>query len=78
MTITWYPWKKIVLETGDMYAAHSASKGGLRLGPVSVTQGGEGDQASSTEPSTGDPHLAPWVQWLEHLDLDDLGKGQDQ
>lgn len=73
MAITWHPWKKIVLDQGDMYAAHSASKGGLRIGPITVTQGDSGNPASSAEPSAEDPYLAPWMQWLENVDLDDLG-----
>ena len=30
MTITWQPWKKIILELGDIYAAHGGSKGILK------------------------------------------------
>jgi hypothetical protein len=77
MAITWEPWKRVVLEEGDMYAAHSASKGGLRLGLIGTTQGGEVDQPSPTELSTDDPYLAPWIQWLENVDLDDLARGED-
>jgi len=77
MAINWHPWKKIVLEQGDMYAAHSASKGGLRLG-IGITPGNEVDQPSPTEVSTDDPYLAPWIQWLDEVDLlDDLGNGDD-
>jgi hypothetical protein len=77
MAIIWHPWKKIVLEQGDIYAAHSASKGGLRLGPVSVIQGNEVEQPASPEPSVEDPYLAPWMQWLENVDLDNLGNGEN-
>ena len=77
MSITWHPWKRIVLEQGDFYAAHSASKGGLRLGPIGVTQGNEVEQSSSAELSAEDPYLAPWMQWMENVDLDDLANGDD-
>jgi hypothetical protein len=77
MTITWEPWKKIVLEQGDIYAAHSGSKGGLRMGSIGVTQGTEVEQSSSPEPPADDPYLAPWMQWLENVDLDELANGDD-
>lgn len=77
MTITWDPWKRIVLEQGDMYAPHSGGKGGLRLGSIGITQGNGIEQPSSPEPSAEDPYLAPWVQWLENVDLDDLADGED-
>ena len=77
MTITWHPWKKIVLEEGDMYTLHCASKGGLRLGLTVTTQGNDESQEPSTEASSDDPYLAPWMQWLENVDMDDLEKGKD-
>jgi hypothetical protein len=77
MAILWQPWKKIVLEQGDMYAAHSASKGGLRIGLTVTPQGNNDDQEPSMEPSSDDPYLAPWIQWLENVDLDDLANGED-
>lgn len=77
MAITWDPWKRIVLEQGDMYAAHSGSKGGLRLGSIGFTQGNEIEQPPSPETSAEDTYLAPWVQWLENVDLDDLANGED-
>lgn len=77
MTITWHPWKKILLEQGDMYAAHSASKGGLLLGSLGITQGNEIEQQSSLEPSAEDTYLAPWVRWLKNVDLDDLANRED-
>ena len=77
MTITWYPWKKIVLEQGDMYAAHSASKGGLQIGTITTAKRNIDDPATSAEPSIDDPYLTPWKQWLENVDLDDLESGDD-
>lgn len=77
MAITWQPWKKIILEPGDIYAAHSGSKGGLRMGSTAVTQGNDIEQSSSPELSSEDPYLAPWMQWLENVDLDNLANGDD-
>ena len=71
MTITWHPWKKVVVEQGNLYAAHSGSKGGLKLG-IQVTQGNRTIGSSETEPTTDDPHLAPWQRWLDSVDSDDL------
>jgi hypothetical protein len=75
MTITWQPWKKIVLEQGDIYAAHNASKGGLRMGITTTSQGNDGNQEPSMGSSSEDPYLAPWMKWLENVDLDDLANG---
>jgi len=72
MTITWQPWKKIILEPGDIYAAHSASKGGLQVGPLQTTQDNADGPSSATEPSADDPYLAPWLRWLDKTDSDDL------
>jgi hypothetical protein len=72
MTITWEPWKKIVLEPGDVYAAHSAVKGGLQLGAVELRQGSQTDLPTTTESSMDDPYLEPWRRWLDKADLDDL------
>ena len=77
MAITWQPWKKIVLEQGDIYAAHSASKGGLRMGITTTMQVNSGTQELSLKPSSEDPYLAPWMKWLENVDLDDLANGED-
>ena len=49
MTITWEPWKKIVLEPGDSHAVHSGGKGGLRMGPLQVKQADEYDPSAEPE-----------------------------
>jgi hypothetical protein len=72
MIINWQPWKKVVVEPGDIHAAHSGSKGGLKLGPVQITQGDQVVGSSAPEPSTDDPYLAPWQRWLDSVDSDDL------
>jgi hypothetical protein len=71
MSITWQPWKKIVLEPGDTYAAHSGSKGGLEMGPLQVSQG-EGSTPTPLDGSLQDPYLAPWLRWMDQFDSDDL------
>ena len=70
MIITWNPWKRIVLEHGDIYAAHSGGKGGLKLGPVVITR--DNQIEDSEESSSDDKYLAPWQRWLDSVDKDDL------
>jgi hypothetical protein len=74
MTIIWQPWKRTVLQTGDVFAGHIASKGGLRVEPMQITRGKEEVSSSSgpPEPSSEDPYLAPWQRWLDRIDSDDL------
>ena len=72
VSITWQPWKKIILEPGDVFAAHSGSKGILKIGPLSINLGGEDSSSVTTQPSVDDPYLAPWVRWLDKMDLDDF------
>ena len=67
MLINWQPqFRKVILEPGDVYAMHSASKG---LVPAPA------DQASvppDSDVSTDDPRLAPWQSWLDKIDFDNL------
>ena len=72
MTITWQPWKKIILQPGDLHAAHGGSKGILNIGPLQIMPENEDGPLSATDPFIEDPYLAPWVQWLEKTDWDDL------
>jgi len=72
MTITWQPWKKIILEPGDIYASHGGSKGILKIGRLQIDQANEYDPPSATETSVKDPHLDPWVRWLDKTDWDSL------
>jgi hypothetical protein len=71
MIISWHPWKKVVVEQGDLYAAHSGSKGGLKIG-VQITQDNQAVGSSEPEPAADDPYLAPWQRWLDSVDSDDL------
>ena len=72
MMIIWQPWKKIILEPGDVYAAHGGSKGLLKIGGFRIDLMNADGPPSATEPSTEDPRLEPWVRWLEKMDWDDL------
>ena len=72
MMISWQPWKKTVLEQGDIHAAHSGGKGGLKLGPVQVMQAGQAVVSSAPEPAVEDPYLDPWQRWMNEIDMDDL------
>ena len=70
MTITWQPWKKIVLDPGDINAAHSGGKGGLRLNPLQINHGQKEDLPA--EPRVEDPYLDPWRRWLDKIDPADF------
>jgi hypothetical protein len=72
MIITWNPWKKVVLEQGDLYAAHGGSKGGFSLGHIQITQGDQVIGPYALGPSADDPALAPWQRWLDGVDSDNL------
>ena len=78
MTITWQPWKKIILEPGDIHAAHRGSKGGLQLGPLQINPDNRDDPSSVTEPSVEDPYLDPWLRWLDKMDSNDFWNEEDQ
>ena len=71
MTITWQPWKKIILEPGDVYAAHGGSKGILNIGRLYINQGNEDVPLGPMEPSVDDPYLEPWMRWLDKMDWED-------
>jgi hypothetical protein len=73
MTIMWQPWKRTVLEVGDVFAGHIASKGGLSVEPIQFTRGNEDVSSSSGPPelSSDDPYLAPWKRWIDKIDSDD-------
>ena len=72
MAIIWQPWNKTILEPGDVYASHSACKGGLRSRPLQSTQDNENSLSAATEPVDGDPYLTPWLRWLDKIDSDDF------
>jgi hypothetical protein len=72
MIITWQPWKKVVLEQGNMFAAHNGGKGGLILGSVKITHSNQVIGSTAVGPSADDPTLAPWQRWLDRRDADHL------
>ena len=72
MTITWQPWKKVILEPGDNYVAHTGGRGGLKIGSVHISQGNQVVGSSALEPPVDDPYLTPWKRWLDGMDSDDL------
>ena len=71
MTITWQPWKKIILELGDIYAAHGGSKGILKI-VLQINPESEDHPASAIDPLIENPSLAPWMRWLDSKDWDDF------
>jgi len=82
MLVNWQPqFKKIILETGDDYAMHSAAKGLLPMvginaqWPVTPVDGAT-PQAEPEALLEEDPRLAPWLAWLEEVDFDSLWDGE--
>jgi hypothetical protein len=51
----------IIVETGDPYANHTGSMGGLRVGGVQIKEE-DGDVPEKS--------LRPWIKALENLNLD--------
>jgi len=73
MLINWKPqFKKSVLEAGDDYAMHSASKGLLPTVPLDVTPVDADTPQAEAEALIEDSKLAPWLAWLEEVDFDRL------
>ena len=73
MLINWQPqFKKIVLEAGDDYAMHSATKGLLPTEPQVTPVDGATQHAEPEALVEEDPRLAPWLAWLEEVDFDNL------
>jgi hypothetical protein len=63
----WLPaYKRIILNGGDEYAAHSGGKGGLKMGAVQIHPIEE-----SAPPTEEDLPLDHWKSWL---DSDDTSK----
>jgi hypothetical protein len=72
MSITWHPWRRIILEKGDIHAAHRASQAGPRVRPVGVLQDPATAVPTEAESLVEDPYLEPWQRWLDTGVLDDL------
>lgn len=71
--IHWEPdFKRTVLEAGDDYAIHSASKGGLPIGSMQSDAADAPTPKDNAQPSDEDPRLIPWLIWLEQVDFESL------
>src|SRR5512143_2715476 len=65
IVMQWPPkYKRIILNSGDEYAAHSGGKGGLKM---SATQFGTGEEGAASE---SDLPLHHWEAWLNSEDTD--------
>jgi hypothetical protein len=71
MTITWEPWKRIILEPGDIHAVHKGSTSSSLIESLNIGPSNE-DNSLSTDLSMEDPRLDPWKRWLDKQDADDL------
>ena len=60
--IQWLPeFKQIVLETGNEFALHNGSKGGLKI---------QGSQVLQEDEPAPDPGLKEWEDWLDRVDFE--------
>lgn len=64
VSIQWKPFKRTILNQGDVFAAHHGSRGGLTLGASPVMQD---DMSDGMQPAD-DPWLEPWVRWANDFD----------
>jgi len=70
LLMQWPPaYKKIIMEPGDEYAIHNASKGGPEFGSVQADQP-ELEQVIEDSAHVDDERLEPWVRWLETVDFE--------
>ena len=67
----WPPdYRKIVLEPGDEYALHSGGKGGVRMGPLQISE-------AEDEPVLSDDLRAALDEALDDIDFDDWSSEPD-
>lgn len=67
----WPPnYKRVILEAGDEYAYHTASKGGLQFGRVALTPHGNRTDENDASDQTEDG-LEVWSEWADQLDFGD-------
>ena len=78
MLVNWKPFEKVILETGNDYALHSAAKGLLpiqEISPIGIISQAE-PKASLTEddmaPIADTEDLRLWVDGLDGIDLEGL------
>jgi hypothetical protein len=64
--VKWQPaFERVILEVGDQHAAHSGSKGGLRLRPPQISESEE-----EKEPVLSDDLCTALEEILANVDLD--------
>lgn len=67
----WPPnYKRVILEAGDEYAYHTASKGGVQMGAPQVVATPEAEMPTIVS----DEDLDVWLDYLNNLDF---GDGKD-
>ena len=72
LLLQWPPnYKKTVIETGDEFAMHNASKGGLKIGSPRISQ----EPLLSSE---DEERLEQWGPWLDKLDFSGLADADIQ
>jgi hypothetical protein len=71
--MNWEPnFKRTVLEAGDNFAIHSASKTGLASAPSQDDSKDASAEQADSQPANDDPRLGPWLAWLEKVDFENL------
>jgi hypothetical protein len=73
LLVTWKPkFMQIVLQAGNEYVSHTASKDGLQMRSVQLML--EDDAAPEEAPDTliEDARLAPYVAWMEEAGFENL------
>ncbi|MDR3578052.1 MAG: hypothetical protein P4L50_29660 [Anaerolineaceae bacterium] len=72
----WPPhYKRVILNPGDETVSHSGGKGGVNMGQAEVTQN---DKSPDQSPSDiADETLAPWLQWMDDVDFENLWNSSD-
>lgn len=69
LRITWRPrFMRVIVEPGDEFAIHSGIKDGPGITSTQVEVVVKEKPAALDE----DPWLAPWEDWLEEVDFDNL------
>ncbi|SRR6266540_3442828 len=78
MLINWHPqFKKTILEAGDNYAMHNATKGLMPIEPLKATSVDSDNSQVEAETLIDDSRLSPWLAWLEEVDFDKLWDSKD-
>ena len=73
LLVRWTPeFQKIVLESGDEYAYHSGSKGGVQIQPPNTVV-----QENETESPEEDSWLKPWEEWMQRVNFSNLWHAGD-